>query len=128
MITTQLMVTRPWISLIHLIKDVYPYAPKIHLIIDNAGYFTGQIIQEWLKNNPRIELHFLPPDNPNLSPIERLWKVFHEHVSNNQYYASGKEFKEAVFNFFNKTLPNIAHTLVDRINDNFQILNNVPSV
>jgi transposase len=112
----------------YLMNEIYPDAPKIHLIIDNAGYFTGQIAQEWLKNNPRLQLHFLPTYSPNLNPIERLWKVFHEHVSNNKYYASGKEFKAAVLNFFNKTLPDISHTLVDRINDNFQILNSVPSV
>jgi transposase len=97
----------------YLINEKYTDAPKIHLIIDNAGYFTGQIAEEWLKNNPRLQVHFLPPYSPNLNPIERLWKVFHEHVSNNQYYASGKEFKAAVLNFFNKTFPDHIHSLIE---------------
>jgi transposase len=112
----------------YISNEVYPNAPKIHFILDNAGYFKGQIATDWLQNNPRVQAHFLPPYSPNLNPIERLWKVFHEQVSNNQYYASGKEFKSAVLNFFNKTLPDISHTLIDRINDNFQILKNAPSV
>ncbi|MDP6597465.1 MAG: transposase [Candidatus Poribacteria bacterium] len=30
-----------------------------------------------------IELDYLPPDSPNLNPIERLWKVRNERVRNN---------------------------------------------
>ena len=69
-----------------------------------------------------IRLHFLPPYSPNLNPIERLWKVMNEHVRNNYFFKSSKDFREAINRFFDKILPNIGATLNSRINDNFQLL------
>jgi len=46
-----------------------------------------------------------------------------EHVRNNQYFSTAKEFRDKIDEFFQKTLPDIGHTLTGRINDNFQILN-----
>lgn len=106
----------------HLIYEAYKDAPKVHLILDNAGYFTSKEIKEFEEKNPRIKLHYLPPYSPNLNPIEPLWKIFHEYVSNNRYYSSAKEFKESVFEFFSETFPNISHTLIDRLTDNFRVL------
>jgi len=39
-----------------------------------------------------IDLIYLPPYNPNLNPIERLWKVMNKHARNGEYFASTKEF------------------------------------
>lgn len=115
------------ISFLTKLMEVYPHAPKIHAFADNGGYFTCKEVHEFCKKN-RIQLHFLPPYSPNLNPIERLWKVFHEYVSNNRYYKTARDFKDSVFEFFSKTLPNIAQSLTDRINDNFRIVNTVSSI
>ncbi|RLV59115.1 IS630 family transposase, partial [Parashewanella curva] len=64
----------------------------------------------------------LPPYSPNLNPIERLWKVMNEHIRNNEYFASAKEFRERINYFFYVKLPEIADTLTSRITDNFQTL------
>jgi len=104
------------------IEKMYPHAKKIHLIWDQAGYHTGQIVKEFLKTS-RIQVHYLPPRSPNLNPIERLWKVMHEYVSNNQTYEKFKYFKESLFHFFDHTIPNIKDILISRITDNFQIIN-----
>ena len=48
--------------------------------------------------------------------------VMHEHVSNNCYFHSAKEFQQKIHQFFHKTFPEIATSLVDRINDNFHIV------
>ncbi len=45
-----------------------------------------------------------------------------EYVRNNTYFSTAKEFREAIDNFFINTLPSLAKTLDDRINDNFQAL------
>jgi len=39
------------------------------------------------------------PYSPNLNPIERLWKILHEHVTNNKYYETFSDFTEATLNF-----------------------------
>jgi transposase len=66
-------------------------------------------------------VHFLPPRSPNLNAIERLWKIMHEHVSNNKVYEKFKDFKKAVLEFFDRTMPNILELLLDRITDNFHL-------
>lgn len=93
----------------------------VHLILDRAGY---HVANEVAKNAKKlnIELHFLPPYSPNLNPIERLWKVMNEHVRNNRFFKGAKDFKDSILSFFEQTLPNIAHSLTTRINDNFQML------
>ena len=100
------------------IEAAYPNNERIHLIWDRAGYHTSSEVAEYLKAS-RVKVHFLPPRSPNLNAIERLWKVMHEHVSNNRVYTKFSDFKRALFEFFDLTLPRIAHLLIDTITDNF---------
>ncbi len=59
-------------------------------------------------------------------PIERLWKVMNEFVHNNRVFKNASEFRQAIDDFFAKW-PQIAHSMIDRINDNFQTINKVSS-
>jgi len=104
------------------VERMYPQAKKIHLIWDQAGYHTGQEVKEFLKAS-RIKVHYLPPRSPNLNPIERLWKIMHAYVSNNRTYEKFKDFKKSLFYFFDNTMPNIKEILINRITDNFQLIN-----
>ncbi len=99
-----------------------PKAPKIHFIVDRGSCHTSKEVKEYLKSS-RIVLHYLPPYSPNLNPIERLWKIMHEYVSNNVYYGKKEEFVEAIREFFNKTILNIKGIIQDRVTDNFALLN-----
>ncbi|MDT8370814.1 MAG: IS630 family transposase, partial [Gammaproteobacteria bacterium] len=54
------------------------------------------------------------------NPIERLWKVMNKQARNNHYFATTKEFRERITQFFTTTLPKIADSLGSTINDNFQ--------
>lgn len=95
---------------------------RIHLILDGAGYHRAKVVKDKAAEL-NIQLHFLPPYSPNLNPIERLWKVMNEHVRNNKYFATAKEFRNKIDEFFTQTLPRIGDILASRINDNFQVLN-----
>jgi transposase len=110
------------IEFLKKVEEMYPHAKKIHLIWDQAGYHTGKNVKEYLKTS-RIVVHYLPPRSPNLNPIERLWKIMHEYVSNNRTYEKFKNFKESLFHFFDETIPNIKEVLISRITDNFQLIN-----
>ncbi len=103
------------------LKKKYPNAPKIHLILDRGPYNTSAETKEAAKKHGII-LHYLPPYSPNLNPSERLWKVMNEHVRNNRFFHSAKEFRKAIMDFFEITWPKIAESMVDRINDNFETL------
>jgi transposase len=93
----------------------------IHLILDGTGYHRAQGVKDKAKEL-NIKLHYLPPYSPNLNPIERLWKVMNEHVRNNKYFATAKEFRDKIDEFFSQTLPKIGDVLESRINDDFQVL------
>ncbi|WP_169751849.1 transposase, partial [Escherichia coli] len=80
-----------------------------------------QLVKDWAEV-VNIRLHYLPPYSPNLNPIERMWKLMNEHVRNNHYFSSTREFREAISVFFNQTLSDIADSLTSRINDHFQVL------
>lgn len=107
------------------LREKYPRAPRIHLILDRGPYNTSQQTRKSAEKHG-VQLHFLPPYSPNLNPIKRLWKIMNEHVRNNRVFTSVAEFKRDILNFF-ASWPQIAHSMVDRINDNFQTLNKVPS-
>lgn len=108
------------------LRHVYPKAPKIHLILDQGPYNTSQKTKE-SANRHNIMLHYLPPYSPNLNPIERCWKIMNEHVRNNKFFGSAKEFRESIDHFFQETWPRIAWSMRDRVNDNFQHLTSVSS-
>ena len=105
------------------LREIYPKNknPKIHIIADQGSYNTSKKTKEAAKTEGII-LHFLPPYSPNLNPIERLWKVMNEYARNNQFFKTGREFKEKINNFFDKTWPSIADSMNSRINDNFELI------
>ena len=110
------------IDFLNHLRNTHCVEIKIHLILDQAGYHRAERVQQTARAL-NIELHYLPAYSPNLNPIERLWKVMNEHVRNNHFFKSSKEFRESILGFFKKTLPDIGCNLSERINDNFQKLN-----
>jgi len=109
------------VEFLRQIECAHSTAKVIHLIWDRASYHMAKDVQEYLVSS-KIKVHYLPPRSPNLNPIERLWKIMHEHVSNNRTYMKFQDFKDNLFRFFNDTVPIIYDELVNRITDNFQVL------
>ena len=103
------------------LKAVYPSAKKLHLILDNGPYNTSAVTRQ-AASERNIILHYLPPYSPNLNPIERLWKVMNEEIRNNRFFASTKEFKDRIDWFFKVRWKEISDSMVDRINDNFNVI------
>ena len=87
------------ISFFQEIEKANPEKKTVHIFCDNAPYYRNKAVKKYLKSS-KIRLHFLPPYSPNLNPIERLWKWMKERVIYNAYYKTFKEFKDAVFGFF----------------------------
>lgn len=102
------------------LENAYPTATRIDLILDNAGYNKSKEVVSFLKSS-RIKVHFLPPRSPNLNAVERLWKIMHEHVSNNRVYSKFQDFKKAIFEFFDSSMPLMFDILVSRVTDNFRL-------
>ncbi len=103
------------------VRKSYLESGTIKLVLDGAGYHRSDRVKDEAKKL-NIDLVYLPPYSPNLNPIERLWKVMNKHARNGEYFATTKEFRRRIDEFFTTTLPEIASTLDSWINDNFQIL------
>ena len=67
------------------LREKYPKAPKIHLILDQGPYNTSKDTRR-AALKAGIILHYLPSYSPNLNPIERLWKVMNEYARNNRFF------------------------------------------
>jgi transposase len=84
------------IEYFEMISNAYRKAPKIILFLDNAKYFKAEIVSLWLKDNPRLQVEFLPPYAPNLNLIERFWRFVKDHLVK----LSFRSLKNGIFLFF----------------------------
>jgi transposase len=94
---------------------------KVYLILDNAKYHHARLVKNWILNHPRFNLLYLPAYSPNLNLIERLWRFFHQKVTNNRYFETFKEFRQETLNFF-ENLKHYEKELTTLLTDNFQTL------
>lgn len=113
--------TEAVIDFLGKLKERYP-GKKLTIICDRGPYHTSKKTRAFWEPDPLINLIYLPPRCPNLNLIERLWKILREHVTHNQYYERFANFKEAVANFFERTIYKIKDAVVKRLRDNFQII------
>lgn len=88
------------LDLLESLNQKYPSFKKLHIILDNARYHYSKEVKEFIGNNSRINLVFLPSYSPELNLIERVWRYFKKNVLYNKYYADLKEFREASIAFF----------------------------
>lgn len=111
------------VQLLAKIEARNPDKRTIYVIWDNAPYHRGPDVRAFLSRpDCRINLIALPPYCPHLNPIERLWKVMHEHVTHNRYYPSQKKFAAEILDFFRETIPKNWHTFRDKVTDNFRVI------
>ena len=117
------------LRLFERLEHSYPESRIIHLILDNARYHQAKLPRPFLERPEcRIRLHFLPAyapqrtDSSGLNPIERLWGVMHRQVTHNRCYPDFHQFAEAIFGFFDRTLPENWHTIRSTVTDNFRVI------
>ena len=87
------------ITILEKLKFKHSTNTVINCVLDNARYQKSFIIQDYIKNNPNIKLHYLPAYSPNLNLIERLWKFMHKHVTNNWFYQYFEDFRYSFLSF-----------------------------
>lgn len=81
------------------------YTGPIILIVDNYSSHTAYLVQDWLKNHPRLKLLYLPKYCSHLNPVEGIWLQLKNKIAANRLYASMKLLLEAVDTFFNGMTP-----------------------
>jgi len=90
-------------DLLYALTKVYAQATTIHVILDNYGIHSSNIIGVALANfASRVRLHFLPPYSPDDNAIERVWKDLHANVTRNHNCATMTELMAEVRYYLRK--------------------------
>ena len=73
----------------------YPRArhPRVVLLIDNAPWHRGQLIDAALRDQPHLEFKRLPSYSPQLNPIERFWKKLRRRATHNRLFDTLADLK-----------------------------------
>jgi transposase len=82
------------------VARVYPAAEhrRVVLIIDNAPWHRGGVIDEALRVAPHLEFYRLPSYSPCLNRIERFWKLLRRRATHNRLFDTLADLKRSVRN------------------------------
>src|SRR5262249_6167454 len=69
---------------------------RVVLLIDNAPWHRGPLINEALAENPHLEFKRLPSYSPQLNPIERFWKVLRRRATHNRLFDTIADLQQSV--------------------------------
>src|SRR5262245_58014414 len=69
---------------------------RVVLLIDNAPWHRGKLIDEAMTANPHLEFKRLPSYSPQLNPIERFWKVLRRRATHNRLFDTIADLKKSV--------------------------------
>jgi hypothetical protein len=69
---------------------------RVVLLIDNAPWHRGKVIDEAMRDNPHLEFKRLPSYSPQLNPIERFWKVLRRRATHNRLFDAIGDLKRSV--------------------------------
>jgi len=84
---------------------------RMIVVLDNARWHHANLLKPWLREHRDVvRLDFLPPYNPELNGIERVWKLTRRLCTHNRYFPVLEELVTSIFNQFKLwSIPN--HTL-----------------
>jgi transposase len=69
---------------------------EVVLLIDNAPWHRGKLVDEALADNPHLRLKRLPSYSPHLNPIERFWKKLRRRASHNRLFDTLADLKGSI--------------------------------
>lgn len=78
----------------------YPAAsfPEVVLVIDNAPWHGGALVQQALAEQPHLRFYRLPSYSPQLNPIERFWKKLRRRATHNRLFDTLTDLKSSLQN------------------------------
>ena len=90
-------------DLLKKLTVVYAHAKAIHVVLDNYGIHSSNIIGIALAHfASRVRLHFLPPYCPEHNKIERVWQDLHAQVTRNHQCSGMTELMRDVRYYLRK--------------------------
>jgi hypothetical protein len=77
---------------------VYPRGEhgRVVLLIDNAPWHAGKVVDEALADNPHLELKRLPSYSPQLNVVERFWRPLRRRATHNRLFDTMADLKRSL--------------------------------
>lgn len=93
-----------FIAFLEQLLVVYPTQP-ILVIVDNFSSHTAHLVEEWLQEHPRLQLHRLPKYCSHLNPVESIWLRMKNEIAANRLFGSIQIVLSTVDAFFARMTP-----------------------
>jgi transposase len=93
-----------FIAFLEHLLVVYPSVPII-LIVDNYSSHTAHLVRDWLDNQKRLQMYYLPKYCSHLNPVECIWLRLKGKVAANRLYGSIQALLDTVDAFFDDMSP-----------------------
>jgi hypothetical protein len=83
---------------LHDIARAYPAErhPDVVIIIDNAPWHQGPIVEEAMATHPHLRFYRLPSYSPQLNPIERFWRILRRRATHNRLFTTRAELRQTL--------------------------------
>ena len=80
------------------IGRTYPQAKhkRVVLVIDNAPWHRGRLIDQALAEHPHLEFKRLPSYSPQLNAIEHFWKLLRRRATHNRFFEALKDLRGSI--------------------------------
>ena len=102
-----------FISFLAQLLVVYPLG-QLFVLVDNASIHTSQAVRQWITENPRLELVYLPTySGHKLNPVEKVWWALKAEIAANRCFKSLPDLDGAIQRFFAKFTPTDALQLAN---------------
>jgi transposase len=88
---------------------------RVVLLIDNAPWHRGKVVDGALAECPHLEFKRLPSYSPQLNPIERFWKKLRRRATHNRLFDAIADLKSSVRNSL-RYFQTLRHRLLTMIN------------
>ena len=91
-----------WIPFLAMIEQHSPPDKEIHLIIDNYSAHKHANVQLWLKDHPRLHIHYTPTSGSWLNQVERVFgEVANKCLKHRSAETTG-ELEQAISQFLHQ--------------------------
>ena len=80
-----------FVKQLEIVKKKYKHKKRITLYVDNATWHKTNIVKEWVANNTKIKIDFLPKYAPELNPIERHWWYLRKEATQSVLFENKEE-------------------------------------
>lgn len=86
------------------------FGQQLHIILDNATYFTSQKVQQFIDESA-LKVTYLPTGSPDMNPVEECWRQLKRRLGN-RFFESLDELRPAIWTAIDSiAVPNVSDYL-----------------